>query len=79
MKKFFLIILLATALNFSYQPSISVPFEKHRITTAVSSEDDLATADVLRESSQRKSVIRASVYMEVLLREIRYSRAFDSS
>lgn len=79
MKKFFLIILLATALNFSYQPTISVPFEKHRITTAVSSEDDLATADVLRESSQRKSVIRASVYMEVLLREIRYSRAFDSS
>lgn len=79
MKKFFLIILLATALNFSYQPSISVPFEKHRITIAVSSEDDLATADVLRESSQRKSVIRASVYMEVLLREIRYSRAFDSS
>lgn len=79
MKKFFLILLLATALNFSYQPTISVPFEKHRITIAVSSEDDLATADVLRESSQRKSAVRASVYMEVLLREIRYSRAFDSS
>ena len=79
MKKFFLILLLATALNFSYQPTISVPFEKHRITIAVSSEDDLATADALRENNQRRSAIRAAVYMQILLREISYSRAFDSS
>jgi hypothetical protein len=78
-KKFLLIIILATALNLSYQPSNSVPFEKHRISIAISTEDDLATAEAVREISDRRTAIRASIYMTVLLIDKGSCRKLDTS
>ncbi len=78
-KRILLIFLISVALNFSYRPAVSVPFEKHRITISVTSEEESAMAESIREVISRKFAIQVSLSMMLINSQISCRCFIDSS
>jgi len=78
-KKYFIIILFSIALNFSFQPSATFVFEKHRIAFEISSNVDKATAEALEGIVRKRIESRTHLFLEIVIAENKFLQAIDSS